>query len=253
MPRYALTLEYDGTPFVGWQGQAVGVSVQGVIEQAILKFSGESVSIRGAGRTDSGVHALRQVAHADLSKEWTASRVQDALNFHVRPHPVAVIACARVSGNFDSRFIAIERSYIYRILTRRAQPVLQKDRVWWLTGELDADKMRDAASVFVGHHDFTTFRATQCQATSPEKTLDVFDVARDGDEIRMRVVARSFLHNQVRSMVGSLKHVGEGKWTRADLETALAAKDRNACGTVAPASGLYLADVRYPDALQPRP
>lgn len=252
MPRYAFTLEYDGTPFVGWQRQAAGDSVQSVIEQAILKFSGQSVTIRGAGRTDSGVHALGQVAHADLEKDWTPERVRDALNFHVRPHPVSIVDCARVPDTFDARFSAIERRYTYRILMRRAPPVFQKDRVWWLIKGLDADAMIDAAGVFVGHHDFTTFRATQCQAASPMKTLDRFDVVRDGDEIRCTVIARSFLHNQVRSMVGSLKHVGEGKWSKADLASALAAKDRNACGTVAPASGLYLDAVRYPDGLYPR-
>jgi tRNA pseudouridine38-40 synthase len=250
MPRFAVVLEYDGTPFVGWQRQAVGVSVQGVLEDAIAKFSGERVVTRGAGRTDSGVHALGQVAHFDLAKEWLPDRVREALNFHLRPHPVGVIACAAVSENFDARFSALERRYVYRILTRRAPPILERDRVWWLPGGLDADAMAEAARVLVGHHDFTTFRATQCQSPSPVKTLDQFDVERSGDEIRCTVASRSFLHNQVRSMVGSLKHVGEGKWTSADLAKALAARDRTACGTVAPANGLYLATVRYPADIQ---
>ena len=246
MPRYALVVEYDGTPFVGWQRQPDALSIQGVIEDAVFKFSGQEVTIRGAGRTDAGVHALHQVAHLDLEKSWEPGRVRDAVNFHLKPHPVAVVSCSQVSETFDARFSAIQRRYLYRILCRRAPPVLERNRVWWLLTEIDAGAMADAASVFIGHHDFTTFRATQCQAASPVKTLDRFDVEKAGDEIRCIVVARSFLHNQVRSMVGSLKHVGEGKWSKADLASALAARDRTACGSVAPASGLYLADVIYP-------
>lgn len=246
MPRFSIVIEYDGTPFVGWQRQPDALSVQGVIEDAIYKFSGEDVTIRGAGRTDAGVHALHQVAHFDLSKAWEPGRVRDAVNFHLKPQPVAVLQCSCVAETFDARFSAIQRRYLYRILCRRAAPVLERNRVWWLMKELDAEAMADAASVFVGHHDFTTFRATQCQAASPLKTLDRFNVEKIGDEIRCTVVARSFLHNQVRSMVGSLKHVGEGKWRKSDLADALAARDRTACGTVAPASGLYLADVIYP-------
>jgi tRNA pseudouridine38-40 synthase len=246
MPRFSITLEYDGTPFVGWQRQAVGVSVQGAIEDAIAKFSGERVVVRGAGRTDSGVHALGQVAHFDLANVWQPDRIRDALNFHLRPNPAVVLACDRVGDGFDARFSALERRYLYRILTRRAPPVLDRNRAWWLPGALDADAMVEAARVLVGHHDFTTFRATQCQSPTAMKTLDRFDVERVGDEIHCTVVARSFLHNQVRSMVGSLKHVGEGKWSAADLAQALAARDRTACGTVAPAMGLYLAEVRYP-------
>lgn len=245
MPRFSIVLEYDGTPFVGWQRQSVGVSVQGALEAAIHKFSGDSVGVRGAGRTDAGVHALHQVAHFDLSKDWQPSRVQDAMNFHLRPHPVAILSCAAVPDTFDARFSAVERRYLYRILTRRAPPVLERNRVWWMTSALDCEAMADAARALVGHHDFTTFRATQCQSASPFKTLERFDVVRAGDEIHCTVVARSFLHNQVRSMVGSLKHVGEGKWSKADLEAALAARDRTACGTVAPPTGLYLADVQY--------
>jgi tRNA pseudouridine38-40 synthase len=251
MPRFAILLEYDGTPFAGWQRQSEDASVQGAIEDAITKFSGERVIIRGAGRTDAGVHALGQVAHLDLSKDWEPGRVRDALNFHLRPSPVAVLDCARVGDNFDARFSAVERRYLYRILTRRAPPILDLNRVWWLPSALDAGAMAAAARIFIGHHDFTTFRATQCQSPTSMKTLDRFDVEHVGNEIRMTVASRSFLHNQVRSMVGSLKHVGEGKWTKADLANALAARDRTACGTVAPASGLYLAEVRYPPDLQP--
>jgi tRNA pseudouridine38-40 synthase len=246
MPRYSICLEYDGTPFAGWQRQAADLSVQGVIEDAIFKFSGDRVAIRGAGRTDAGVHALGQVAHLDLTKDWDPGRIRDALNFHMRPHPVVVLHCASMSNGFDARFSATERRYLYRILTRRAPPVLARNRVWWLPIELDAEAMADAARVFIGHHDFTTFRATQCQSPTPMKTLSHFEVQRLGDEIHCVIASRSFLHNQVRSMVGSLKHVGEGKWTRADLEKALAARDRTACGTVAPAMGLYLAEVKYP-------
>lgn len=246
MHRFSIVVEYDGTPFVGWQRQSDALSVQAAIESAISKFSGEIVTIRAAGRTDAGVHALHQVAHFDLGRSWEPGRVRDALNFHLRPHPIAILDCRAVADTFDSRYSAVQRRYLYRILCRRAPPVLDRNRVWWLTTTIDAEAMADAASVLVGHHDFTTFRATQCQAASPVKTLEQFDIEKVGDEIRCTVVARSFLHNQVRSMVGSLKHVGEGKWSRADLAAALAARDRTACGTVAPARGLYLADVIYP-------
>lgn len=245
MARFAIKIEYDGTSFVGWQRQAEGASVQGVLESAIFKFSGEAARVNGAGRTDAGVHARAQVAHFNLSKAWQPGRVRDALNFYLRPEPIAVLACAAVPDTFDARFSAISRRYRYRILSRRAPAVLERDRVWWMTNALDADLMAEAAQVFVGRHDFTTFRAAQCQAASPLKTLDSFDVAAAGEEIHCTVVARSFLHNQVRSMVGSLKLVGEGKWTRADLAAALAAMDRAACGPVAPAAGLYLEEVGY--------
>ncbi|MFT3729812.1 MAG: tRNA pseudouridine(38-40) synthase TruA [Hyphomicrobium sp.] len=246
MPRYRITIEYDGTSFVGWQRQAVGVSIQGLLEDAIAKFSQEAVGVRGAGRTDAGVHALGQVAHFDLSKEWAPGRVRDAMNFHLRPHPVGIVACAEVDETFDARFSAIKRHYKYRLLTRRAPPILDRNRVWWTMQELDAGEMHEAAQALVGKHDFTTFRAAQCQAASPVKTLDIFEISRDGDEIICTVSARSFLHHQVRSMVGSLKLVGEGKWTRRDLEAALRAANREACGPVAPASGLYLVAVNYP-------
>jgi tRNA pseudouridine38-40 synthase len=245
MPRYRITIEYDGTPFVGWQRQAAGASIQGALEAAIGKFTGETVGVRGAGRTDAGVHARGQVAHFDLAKSWTPDRIRDAMNFHLRPQPIAIVAAALVEEGFDARFSAVKRHYEYRILTRRAPPVLARNRVWWTMRDLDADAMRAAATVLVGRHDFTTFRAAQCQAPSPVKTLDVFDVGHSDDEIVCRVSARSFLHHQVRSMVGSLKLVGEGKWSRDSLASALEARNREACGPVAPASGLYLIAVDY--------
>jgi tRNA pseudouridine38-40 synthase len=245
MPRYSITVEYDGTSFVGWQVQAEGATVQGVLVKAIEAFSGETCVVRGAGRTDSGVHALGQVAHFDLSKDWDAFRVGEALNFHVRPHAVCVLGCERAADTFDARFSAVQRHYLYRILTRRAPPVLDANRVWWLTQALNMDAMQAAANVLTGHHDFTTFRAAQCQANSPWRTIDSFKVSQEGDEVRIEVSARSFLHNQVRSMVGSLKLAGEGKWSAADVQRALEARDRKACGPVAPACGLYLARVDY--------
>ncbi len=245
MPRYKLTIEYDGTPFAGWQIQPHQLSVQGVLKDAFYKFTGEHVSVRGAGRTDAGVHALGQVAHVDLAKSWDARRVQDALNFHLRPAPCAILECAEAAPDFDARFSAVERHYVYRILTRRAPPVLDRDRVWWLTHDLNRDAMHAAARHLAGRHDFTTFRATQCQATSPVRTLDRLDVSREGAEIVIRTSARSFLHNQVRSMVGTLKLVGEGKWQPDDVACALAARDRARCGPVAPPGGLYLERVDY--------
>jgi tRNA pseudouridine38-40 synthase len=246
MPRYRVILEYDGTPFVGWQVQAEGVSVQGRLGQALLRFSGESVSLRGAGRTDAGVHALGQVAHFDLERAWPPGTVRAAVNFHLKPDPIAVLDCAIVPSSFDARFSALARHYRYRILARPAPPVLDRDRVWWVPQPLSAAAMAEAAAVLVGRHDFTTFRAAACQARSAVKTLDRLAVMAAADEILIEASARSFLHNQVRSMVGSLKRVGEGKWTAADVRTALAAKDRAACGPVAPACGLYLARVDYP-------
>jgi tRNA pseudouridine38-40 synthase len=245
MPRYRITIEYDGTPFVGWQVQLSGASVQGLLEQAAERFCGEKVSIRGAGRTDAGVHALGQVAHFDLGKDWDSFRVREALNFYLRPNPIVVLDCELVDSAFDARFSATARHYLYRILTRRSPPALDRDRVWWLTGALDVPRMAEAARVLLGRHDFTTFRAAQCQAKSPMRTLDRLDVTRTGDEIRIEACARSFLHNQVRSMVGSLKLVGEGKWTASDLDQALSARHRSRCGAVAPAAGLYLVRVDY--------
>ena len=245
MPRYRITLDYDGTPFVGWQVQAAGLSVQGRLAEAIAKLSGEVVSVRGAGRTDAGVHALGQVAHFDLTREWPPGTVRAAINFHLKPDPIAVLDCAVASGDFDARFSAVRRHYRYRILARAAPPVLDRDRVWWVPQAMDAMAMAEAAHSLVGRHDFTTFRAAGCQAKSPIKTLDRLDVSASGEEIIVTASARSFLHNQVRSMVGSLKLVGEGKWQPGDLAAALAARDRAACGPVAPARGLYLVRVDY--------
>jgi tRNA pseudouridine38-40 synthase len=245
MPRYRMILEYDGTPFVGWQVQAEGLSVQGRLAEAIRRFSGETVMPRGAGRTDAGVHALGQVAHFDLAREWPLHTVRAAVNFHLKPEPVAVLDAAIVPASFDARFSATARHYRYRILARPAHPAIDRDRVWWVPQPLDAAAMDAAAQVLVGRHDFTTFRAASCQSRSPVKTLDRLAVTRAGDEIVVEASARSFLHNQVRSMVGSLKLVGEGKWRAADLAAALAAKSRAACGPVAPARGLYLVRVDY--------
>lgn len=245
MPRYRILIEYDGTPFVGWQRQAQGDSVQGALEDALHRFCGEDAGVRGAGRTDAGVHALGQVAHFDLTKSWEPFRVREAVNFHLKPAPIVVLDCERVADDFDARHSATQRHYLYRILSRRAPPALDRNRVWWMPVALDDQAMNSAAKVLLGRHDFTTFRAAQCQANSPLRTLDRLDVARQGDEIQIHASARSFLHNQVRSMVGSLKLVGEGKWGRNDLEAALHAQDRTACGPVAPASGLYLTRVDY--------
>jgi len=245
MPRYKLTIEYDGTPFVGWQVQDNGTSVQGVVADAVFAFTGERATVAGAGRTDAGVHALGQVAHLGLSKDWEADTVRDALNAHLRPHPVAVLTAEQVADDFDARFSAIRRHYVYRVVNRRADLALDQLRAWRVPRPLDSSAMHKAAQKLVGRHDFTTFRSSECQAKSPVKTLDRLDVARDGDEVRITAMARSFLHNQVRSMVGSLIHVGEGKWSAADLSAALAARDRTACGQVAPPQGLYLVRVEY--------
>jgi tRNA pseudouridine38-40 synthase len=248
MPRYRITIEYDGTPFVGWQIQAGGLSVQGALAGAIQKFSGEAVTVKGAGRTDAGVHAAAQVAHFDLVKSWDPARVREAVNYFLKPLPAVVLECAEVDGNFDARFSASARHYLYRILPRRAPPALERDRVWWIPIALDHVAMGQAASRLVGHHDFTTFRAAACQAKSPMRTLDRLDVTAQGAEIHIHASARSFLHNQVRSMVGSLKCVGEGKWGADDPYDALMARDRSRCGPVAPASGLYLARVDYAES-----
>ncbi len=245
MPRYKLAIEYDGGPFVGWQRQANGRSVQQAIEEAAEAFSGGSVHVGGAGRTDAGVHALGQVAHVDFVKEWGADTVRDAINAHLRPEPVVVLAAERVSGEFDARFSAIRRHYLYRISDRRAPPALDAGRVWSTGLSLDSAAMHAGAQFLVGNHDFTTFRAAECQARSPVKTLDRLDVSREGDEIVVRAEARSFLHHQVRSMVGSLKKVGEGRWQPDVMGTILDARDRTRCGPVAPPQGLYLVAVDY--------
>jgi tRNA pseudouridine38-40 synthase len=246
MPRYKLTIEYDGGPFVGWQRQANGRSVQEAVEQAARALTGEEVTVRGAGRTDAGVHALGQVAHIDLAREWQGHKLRDGLSAHLRPEPVAVVAAERVADNFDARYSAIQRHYRYRIVNRRAPLTLDRGRAWQVQRRLDAEAMSDACRVLLGRHDFTTFRSTECQAKSPVRTLEKLTVQHHGDEIVIEASARSFLHNQVRSMVGSLKLVGEGKWTAEDLKQALESRDRTACGPVAPPDGLYLMRVDYP-------
>ena len=245
MPRYKIIIEYDGTPFCGWQWQDQVPSVQRALTEAIEAFTGERTTVQGAGRTDTGVHALGQVAHFDLKKECTPDTIRDAINAHIRPHPVAVLSAERVDENFNARTSAIRRHYLYRIMNRRPDLALERLRAWRVPRPLDAAAMHAAAQRLVGKHDFTTFRSTECQAKSPEKTLDRLDVTRDGDEVRIVAVARSFLHNQVRSMVGTLVPVGDGKWTADDVSRALAARDRAACGQVAPPEGLYLVRVDY--------
>lgn len=245
MPRYKLTIEYDGRPFVGWQIQDNGPSVQGVLAAAVEAFCGEKVSVHGAGRTDAGVHALGQVGHLDLAKAWEDDTVRDALNAHLRPHPVAILRAERAPDGFDARFSATKRHYRYRIINRRADLTFQRGCAWRIAKPLDHAAMQIAAQRLVGQHDFTTFRNVECQAKSPVKTLDVLDVTRDGEDVRIATSARSFLHNQVRSMVGSLALVGDGKWSADDLASALAARDRAQCGPVAPPEGLYLVSVDY--------
>jgi tRNA pseudouridine38-40 synthase len=245
MPRYKLVIEYDGAPFVGWQVQENGVSVQAALEAAVAAFCGEVVSVRGAGRTDAGVHALGQVAHLDLTREWDTETVRDAINAHLKLHPIAVLSAEIVPAAFDARFSALKRHYLYRIVNRRAPLALEASRAWRVARPLDAEAMHKAGRCLVGRHDFTTFRAAECQAKSPVKTLDRLDVERSGEEVRVYASARSFLHHQVRSMVGSLALVGEGKWSADDLARALEAGDRKACGPVAPPDGLYLVSVEY--------
>ena len=245
MPRYKLTIEYDGAPFSGWQIQADRTTVQGVLTAALEALTGEPASVQGAGRTDAGVHARGQVAHADLAKEWDTGTIRDALNAHMRPHPVAVLAAERVPDDFNARTSALKRHYLYRIVNRRADLTLEANRVWRVPRPLDAAAMHAAAQRLIGKHDFTTFRSTECQAASPVKTLQQLDVERQGDELHVTTSARSFLHSQVRSMVGSLVMAGEGKWSADDLTRVLEARDRTACGQVAPPDGLYLMQVDY--------
>jgi tRNA pseudouridine38-40 synthase len=245
MPRYKLTVEYDGAPFCGWQIQADQLTVQGILTAAVEALSGEQTLVQGAGRTDAGVHARAQVAHVDLTKEWDTETVRDALNAHLRPYPIAILTAERVADDFNARTSAMKRHYLYRIINRRADLTLEAGRAWRVPRLLDAAAMHKAAQGLVGKHDFTTFRSTECQAKSPVKTLDVLSVGRNGEEVTVSAIARSFLHNQVRSMVGSLVAVGEGKWDADDLAKALAARDRTACGPVAPPEGLYLMKVDY--------
>jgi tRNA pseudouridine38-40 synthase len=245
MPRYRLTLEYDGGPFVGWQRQNDGASVQGALESAIEKLSGERVTVTGAGRTDAGVHALGQVAHFDLVKDFDAGKVRDALNYHLRPDPVVVLDALEAAADFHARFDARGRHYLFRILNRRSPPSLDAGRVWHVSPRLDAEAMHAAAQHLIGQHDFTTFRAAECQAASPVKTLDRLAVSQRGEEIHIEASARSFLHHQIRSFAGTLKLVGEGKWQPRDVKAALEARDRSACGPVSPPDGLYLVRVDY--------
>lgn len=245
MPRYKLTIEYDGTPFSGWQRQTSRPSVQQALEEAIERFSGEAVTTQAAGRTDAGVHGLGQVVHFDLSKEWDPFRIREALNYHLRPDPVAIIEAEAVGDEFEARFSAKARHYEYRILNRRAPPVIERNHVWHVPMPLDAEAMDHAAGLILGTHDFTTFRSAECQAKSPMRTLDVFAVRREIEHIVITASARSFLHHQVRSMVGSLKLVGEGKWKPRDFRAALDARDRKRCGAMAPSDGLYLTRVDY--------
>ena len=245
MPRYKLIIEYDGTPFSGWQIQDNALTAQGALETAGKAICGEDVRVNGAGRTDAGVHALAQVAHCDIAKHFVPGRFRDGLNAHLRPHPIGVLSAEIVSDTFEARFSAIKRHYLYRITNTRANLALDIKRSWRVPRRLDTDAMHEAAQRLLGKHDFTTFRDTECQAKSPEKTLDQLDVKRDGDAVSIMTSARSFLHSQVRSMVGSLVWVGEGRWSADDLAAALAARNRAACGPVAPPEGLYLVRVDY--------
>ncbi len=246
MPRFKLRLEYDGGPYAGFQLQEGGPpTVQGALERAVRGFCGEAARVHVAGRTDTGVHATGQVAHIELARDWRPAVVRDAINAHLVPDPVTVLEAELAADDFHARFSARGRRYLYRILDRRSPPALERARVWWLKTPLDAEAMAAAARVLVGTHDFTTFRDAHCQSASPIKTLDVVEVAREGDEVRLRFAARSFLHRQVRSLAGSLAEVGAGRWSADDLRGALEARDRARCGQVAPAHGLYLTGVDY--------
>jgi tRNA pseudouridine38-40 synthase len=251
MPRYALKIEYHGASFAGWQRQSGQPSVQEAVETALRKLEADAPGIAAAGRTDAGVHATGQVAHCDLAKDWDPFRLSEALNYHLRPDPVAVLKAARVADDFHARFSAIERRYLFRLISRRAPLTHEAGLAWRVLGMLDADAMRQAAAHLVGHHDFTTFRSTMCQARSPVKTLDEITITEheipQGREYRFVLRARSFLHNQVRSIVGTLERVGAGAWTPGDVRKALDAKDRAACGPVCPPDGLYLTGVGYPE------
>lgn len=251
MPRYALKIEYDGAPFAGWQRQRDQPSVQGAVEAALAALGEPGITIAAAGRTDAGVHARGQVAHADLTKDWTPFRLSEALNYHLKPSPVAIVAACQVSGSFHARFSAVERRYLFRILNRRAPAVLERGQVWHVAHPLSLAPMQQAARHLLGQHDFTTFRSSICQAQSPVKTLDAFDIRRvegpQGPEFHFALRARSFLHNQVRSFVGTLERVGAGAWPPDRVAEALNARARAACGPVCPPQGLYLMGVGYPD------
>jgi tRNA pseudouridine38-40 synthase len=247
MPRFKLTLEYDGSGLVGWQRQANGLSVQEILEIAAERFCGRKLIVHGAGRTDAGVHALAQAAHIDLPKEWPTDVIRNALNQHVKPHAVSIITVEPVADHFDARRSARGRVYRYRILNRRAPAAVERGRVWHVGVPLDTDAMQEGAKLLLGKHDFTTFRDSECQANSPVKTLDMLAVTRQGDEVQIEARARSFLHHQVRNMVGTLKLVGAGKWRAQRVGEALEARDRRAGGPTAPPEGLYLVEVIYPE------
>lgn len=249
MPRFKLLVEYDGTPYCGWQRQDNGPSVQGAIEKAILSMSGETITLKAAGRTDSGVHAYGQVCHVDLSRDWKPETLANALNAYLamENEKVSIISTERVPEDFDARFSATKRHYLYRIISRPAPIAIEANRAWHIRKPLDHLAMHDAAQVLVGYHDFTTFRSTHCQARNPNRTIERIEVARDGERIEISVSAQSFLHNQIRSFAGTLKMVGEGKWTKGDVIDALAARDRTRCGPVAPPHGLYFMKVDYGD------
>lgn len=245
MPRYRLLIEYDGRPYHGFQAQGALPSVQASIERAVKGFCGQELRLQAAGRTDTGVHAAGQVVHIDLEKDWKPDVVRDALNAHLMPEPIAVLSAEVAPDGWHARFSARERRYLYRILNRRSPPALDQGRVWHVKKPLDAEAMHAAAQALVGHHDFTTFRDLQCQAKSPMKTLDLARVWRDGEHVLLEFASRSFLHRQVRSMTGTLAEVGVGRWNADDVKAALEARDRKACGPVAPADGLYLTGVEY--------
>ena len=245
MPRYRLLVEYDGRPYRGFQAQERLPSIQGAIEKAVLGFSGQKIRLIGAGRTDTGVHATGQVIHMDLEQDWRPAVVRDALNAYLMPQPISILEAEKVADDFHARFSATGRRYLYRILNRRSPPAIDQGRVWHVRRPINVEAMNEAAQVLVGHHDFTTFRDMQCQSKSPLKTLDVARVWREGQEVHLVFEARSFLHRQVRSMAGSLCQVGIGRWTAADIKARLEARDRQACGPVAPADGLYLTGVGY--------
>jgi tRNA pseudouridine38-40 synthase len=253
MPRFKMTVEYDGTPYFGWQRQDEGRTVQGAVEAAILSLTGETVSIRGSGRTDSGVHAMGQVMHVDLSRDWQPYKLRNALNAHLAMagEAVSILDAEAVSTDFDARFSALRRHYLFRIISRPSRLALEHKRAWWVAKSLDHDKMHAAAQMLVGRHDFTTFRSVHCQAKNPVRTLDRLDVTRNGDVIEIRATAQSFLHNQIRSFAGTLKQAGEDVLSAEDVRDALEARDRKRCGPVAPPEGLYFMQVDYPEVILP--